>query len=342
MEARVRRANKSNLEKVRRRLHTRKVKYMSKSNPVFIAFIVSLFAVVPFLACSRGGTPPGLGGSEYSAVPGTEVYLAKPSKSEVINAFHKRNSLEYQRSVLITPSGKNVPSSVLEHWFEEGFFAPETYADLALPDNALDCVGSDLSQSFLKTKISSKRLQWLRLREVTGKASLDSLFSIKWLKGLVLTDYKFTAEELARFRNLRELRWLVLEGCRFPDNGSIPSLPLLEVLSLNHTNVDDSYAPRIGQFPKLTALSLKDTKISGAGVRQLLNANRSLEWLDLFGCEAVGADCAYEFTFMKDLKSLDLGATRIADELYMKLEGIGNGLPVLQVQLPNCSIGHNP
>jgi Leucine-rich repeat (LRR) protein len=181
-------------------------------------------------------------------------------------------------------------------------------------------------------------LKWLRAGRKTKPADLDWICNLTQLQGLSLKHAELSIADLSQLEKLSGLKWLVLSGASLPLNSSLPKLPNLESLHMRYCDIGDSYAPTIGQYPRLRAVSMADTKVSDLGIRRLVAANPELRYLHLFGCKNVSRKSAPEIGKLKQLRYTHLGHTPLSSELYENWSG-GDGLPRLQVLIPNCYIG---
>lgn len=126
-------------------------------------------------------------------------------------------------------------------------------------------------------------------------ATIENLTSLS-LKGSDLDG------ELSLLSQLQQLRSLDLSGCiGRADETAMLDLPTLQALHLNGcTWVDDNCLSRLGGFPQLQSLQLKNTAVSDIGIQQLAQLP-GLFWLDLSDCPGISDE---SFTQLKELQSL--------------------------------------
>ena len=210
----------------------------------------------------------------------------------------------------------------------------------SLQDGAetFDCGPYIFDDSLRDALRNATSLKWLRAGRKTTSSDLNWICELTGLHGLSLNNADLTKADLDQLARLHRLQWLVLSGASLPANGSLPELPNLESLHMRFCNVGDSYAPTIGLFPKLRAVSMANTNITDTGIAKLVAANPELKYLHLFGCDAVTAKSAVEIGKLNNLRYAHLGFTSLSRELYENWVG-GDGLPRLQILIPKCYIG---
>jgi hypothetical protein len=246
-------------------------------------------------------------------------------------------------------SSTDAPNAILLGWL--GHLDPEdrelepVAIDLAAIESlqngasVFDCGPYIFDERLRGALESAPDLKWLRTGSKTSSADLVWICQLNGLRGLSLKHAELSDADLSQLEKLVGLKWLVLSGASLPPKSSLPKLPNLESLHMRYCDIDDSYVPTIGQYPRLRAVSMADTNVSDAGIKQLVAANPELEYLHLFGCKNVTGESAPVIGQLKQLRYTHLGHTPLSDELYESWHGGGgDGLPRLQVLIPNCRI----
>ncbi len=106
---------------------------------------------------------------------------------------------------------------------------------------------------------------------VAGKdaALIAKLAKLNYLKA---SNLRWTDEDVARLRPLKQMQELLLNGNLIADAGFVRDLPELRKLNLSSTGITDAALDTLATSKKLTALNVSGTKVTLAGVKAFQDA----------------------------------------------------------------------
>jgi hypothetical protein len=121
---------------------------------------------------------------------------------------------------------------------------------------------------------------------------------------------------------VEDAQFVSLIGRDFTDTDMnvLASLPLIDVLYLDHTHITNAGLSHLADHRHLESLSLYDTKIAGSGLIHLrrLTKLRSL----MVGCTQIDDSSLVGVRALTNLETLDLRETRITDAGLLHLKGL--------------------
>ncbi len=202
----------------------------------------------------------------------------------------------------------------------------------------LDLSSRSLSDPYLDCLTVFTGLMELNLErtDITGKG-LSSLQAqpLSWLS---LRSCKSLSDEgLEAVGQLRDLQYLDLSECTgITAQGLwyLSGLTDLRVLRLERCTLlqEEALAP-LAAIPRLEALDLSETRISGVGFLHF-HHNRVLRRLSLEGCKRVTSETVVHLLNLEALEVLHLGWTAMGDEALEHLEALPN---LRELDVPGCT-----
>ena len=129
---------------------------------------------------------------------------------------------------------------------------------------------------------------------------------------------------LADVCELRQLRWLALNGTHITDSGleAAVDLPHLERLWLSHTRIGDAAMEQVARMHELQQLFLDGTEVTDAGLERLIALPR-LRLLSLLDLPISDAGVRY-LQPLSELRSLLLDSTRVGDDGLRQISELRN------------------
>ena len=128
--------------------------------------------------------------------------------------------------------------------------------------------------AFLQVAPSVEHIRWVSIRgQQLSCEQIDKLLALGPLDRLTFEDCKLDAGCLAKIADVKSLERLAIVGMPVTTNDIqfVTELPILRLLNLSRTNIDNTIGPTLAEMPIVEDVRLSETKITDEIVPSLLN-----------------------------------------------------------------------
>ncbi len=178
---------------------------------------------------------------------------------------------------------------------------------------------------------------WIRVLPSEADDTLSFARALPGLRGLCLTQCFFPDTDFETLAQIRNLEWLAIQGGQRSEKGDanhIVSLPNLEVLILQSTEIDDSILSRIKCAGSVRTLSIAGTQVSDKSLAAFIANNQQIQYLDVHSCPQITVLSLPVITTLRKLEFLSIVDSSIVDDDA----ALAETLKRLRDSLPHCHI----